>query len=71
MTTFQQLCHGPGIRPDEEKCLTSEDGFHEVNAEGNTAPYNGVRHWRCPRCHEVHRSRVRALNEKSKGLRNG
>lgn len=65
MTTINltyRLCAGPGLRPsDPDRCLGSADGFHPVPPTGDTAPYNGVKTWRCPACFQEHRRRL-ALN---------
>jgi hypothetical protein len=61
-------CHGPGLKSDEEKCLVSQDsqstgwnaiGFHKIPKEGDGAAYNGIRNWRCPKCFDEHRNRIK------------
>ena len=54
-------CFGSGILPDEEKCPVTN--LHKVKCVGDTAGYNGVRHWRCPACFTEHRKKVRDKNK--------
>lgn len=57
-------CHGPGIKPNEKPCIQSLDpnatswtklGYHTVQTTNDTAPYNGIRFWRCPQCFDAHK----------------
>ena len=53
LNLIYKWCHGPGLQPDAERC-----GFQVVSAGGDTAPYNGITTWRCPKCFSEYRIRL-------------
>lgn len=66
-------CHGPALKPLEEKCILSQSaeatgwakiGYHRVPAKGDGASYNGIRTWRCPTCFTEHRRRISETKNK-------
>ena len=66
MNTIRKLCHGPGLKPLTDHCMSthaSKSGFHAIKKSGDGAAYNGIRTWRCPQCFLEHRQRVRQANE--------
>ena len=58
--SYRYMCSGPGIDPHTEKCLYGVN-WHTDNST-DTLPYNGVRNWRCKKCFDEHRRRVREKN---------
>lgn len=63
MKTVCKICVGSGILPNEEPCKIN-DLYHMVLENNDTLPYNGIRNWRCAKCFNLHRAKVRNENNK-------
>jgi hypothetical protein len=60
MEKIWRICVGPDIK--NGKCTEVPNGFHKMDDCVDLKPYNGIRNWRCPKCFEIHRQKVREKN---------